>query len=135
MEWSLFRTAIISSAVESCGRKRLRMAAGSEKTTPWWNQDVREAIPAKKRCVSDLIAKQFQTLEKLSSSELQSQYSEARKAAAQAVKTSIGRNLVFGWILTIHRQTKYFGRPFAGCVGKVYVPRPPSRIQLEYPPR
>ena len=31
MEWSLFRTAMILSAVESCGRKRLRMAAGSEK--------------------------------------------------------------------------------------------------------
>ena len=29
MEWSLFRTAMILSAVESCGRKRLRMAAGS----------------------------------------------------------------------------------------------------------
>ena len=31
MEWSLFRTATISSAVESCGRKRLIMAAVSEK--------------------------------------------------------------------------------------------------------
>ena len=37
VEWSLFRTAIVSSAVESCGQKRLRMAAGSEKRTPWWN--------------------------------------------------------------------------------------------------
>ena len=48
MEWSLFRTAMISSAVESCGRKRLRMAAGSETRTPWWNQDVKEAIRAQK---------------------------------------------------------------------------------------
>ena len=40
MEWSLFRAAMISSAVESSGRKRLRMAAGCEKRTPWWNQDV-----------------------------------------------------------------------------------------------
>ena len=31
MEWSLFRTVMISLAVENCGRKRLRMAAGSEK--------------------------------------------------------------------------------------------------------
>ena len=34
MEWLLFRTAMISSAVESSGRKQLRMAAGSEKRTP-----------------------------------------------------------------------------------------------------
>ena len=26
--------------------------------------------------------------------------------------------MVVGWIPTIHRQTKYFGRPFADCVGK-----------------
>ena len=31
MEWLLFRTATISSAVESCGRKRLRMAADGQK--------------------------------------------------------------------------------------------------------
>ena len=48
MEWLLFRTAIISSAVESCERKRLRMAAVSEKRTLWWNQDVKEATRAKK---------------------------------------------------------------------------------------
>ena len=47
MEWSLFRTATISSAVESCGQKRLRMAASSEKKTPWWNREVKEAIRAK----------------------------------------------------------------------------------------
>ena len=31
MEWSLFQTAMISSALESCGQKRLRMSAGSKK--------------------------------------------------------------------------------------------------------
>ena len=35
MEWSLFQTAMISSAFESCERKRFRMARGSEKKTPW----------------------------------------------------------------------------------------------------
>ena len=39
-EWSLFQTALISSAVESCGRKRLRMTRGCEKRNPRWNQDV-----------------------------------------------------------------------------------------------
>ena len=44
MEWSLFQTAMISSAVESYEQNSLRMAAGSEKRTPWWNQVVKEAI-------------------------------------------------------------------------------------------
>ena len=48
MEWLLFISAIISSAAESCGRKRLRVADDSEKITPWWNLEVTEAIPAKK---------------------------------------------------------------------------------------
>ena len=72
MEWSLFRTAIISSAVESCGRKRLRMAGGSEKRTPWWNQDVKETIQAKNDAFKAL-------LQNRSSSDLQFRYSEARK--------------------------------------------------------
>ena len=47
-EWLVFRSAIISSATESCGRKRLRVAGDSEKRTPWWNHEVKEAIRAKK---------------------------------------------------------------------------------------
>ena len=43
-EWVLFRSAIISSAAESCGRKRLRVAGDSKKRTPWWNHEVKEAI-------------------------------------------------------------------------------------------
>ena len=81
MEWSLFKSAITASAVESCGRKRLRVAADSEKRTPWWNQDVKEAIRAKKDAFKAL-------LQNRSSSDLQSRYSEARKAATSAVKRS-----------------------------------------------
>ena len=33
-EWLLFRSAIISSAAESCGQKRPRVAGDSEKRTP-----------------------------------------------------------------------------------------------------
>ena len=47
-EWLLFRSAIISSAAESCGRKRLRVAGDSEKRTSWLNQEVKQAIRAKK---------------------------------------------------------------------------------------
>ena len=37
-EWLLFRSAIISSAAESCGQKSLRVAGECEKRTSWWNQ-------------------------------------------------------------------------------------------------
>ena len=70
MEWLLFRTAMILSAVESCGRKRHRMAAVSEKRTVWWNQDDKEVIQAKKNAFKAL-------LQNRSSFDLQSWYSEA----------------------------------------------------------
>jgi len=34
MEWSLFRSAMITSAVEYCEQNRLRVAGDSEKRTP-----------------------------------------------------------------------------------------------------
>ena len=43
-ECLLFTSAIILSAAESFGRKRFRVAGDSEKRTPWWNQEVKEAI-------------------------------------------------------------------------------------------
>ena len=107
---------MISSVIESCGQMRLRMVAGSEKRTPWWNQDVKKAIRTKK----DAFKVFWQNR---SSSDLQSWYSEAQKAAAQAVKMSkerfwkeFGR---FFWIPNIQRQTQYLGRPFADREGKV----------------
>ena len=80
-EWLLFRSAIISSAAESCGRKRLRAAGDSKKRTPRWNQEVKEAIPAKKDAFKA-------RLQDRSSSDLQSRYTEARKAATLAVTKS-----------------------------------------------
>ena len=80
-EWLLFRSAIISSAAESCGRKRLRVADDSEKTTPWWNQKIKEAIRAKKDAFKAW-------LQDRSSSDLQFRCTEARKAATSAVKKS-----------------------------------------------
>ena len=50
---------------ESCGQRLLRMAAGNEKRTRWWNQDVEEAIRAKKDAFKTL-------LQNRSSSNLQS---------------------------------------------------------------
>ena len=80
-EWLLFKSAIISSAAESCGQKWLQVAGDSEKRTPWWNQEVKKAIRAKKDAFKDL-------LHDRSSSDLQSRYTEARKAATSAVKKS-----------------------------------------------
>ena len=42
------RTAVITSATNCCGRKRVGGTKSSEKRTPWWNQEVKEAIRAKK---------------------------------------------------------------------------------------
>ena len=69
----------ISSAAESCGRKRLRVAGDSEKRTPWWNQEVKEVIRAKKDAFKALLQDRL-------SSVLQSRYTEVRKAVALVVK-------------------------------------------------
>ena len=53
----------------------------SETRSPWWNQEVKEAIRAKKVAYKAWLANK-------SSLELRSQYSEAHKAAATKVKLS-----------------------------------------------
>ena len=85
MEWSLFRAAMISSAVESWERKRLGMAAGSEKRTPWRNQNVKKAFRENKDAFKAL-------LQNRSSTELQSQHFQMRKTADLAVKMSKERS-------------------------------------------
>ena len=80
-EWCLFRTAVITSATNCCGRKRVGGTKSSEKRTPWWNQEVKEAIRAKKVAYKAWLANK-------SSLELRSQYSETREAAATKVKLS-----------------------------------------------
>ena len=60
-------------------------------------------------------------LQDRSSSDLQSRYTEARKAATSAVKKSKEKSWVefgVGWIPTIFRQTKYFGRTIHRLRGK-----------------
>ena len=85
-EWLLFRTAIISSAAESCGRKRLRVAGDSKKKTPRWNHEVKEAIRAEKEAFKAW-------LEDRLSSDLQCRYTEARKVATSAVMKSKEKSL------------------------------------------
>ena len=123
-EWLLFRSSIISSAAKSCGRKRLRAAGDSEKKTPWWNHEVKEAIRANKDAFKAW-------LQDKSSSDLQSRYTEARKAATLAVKKSkeksweeFGRRLDSNYF----SATKDFGKPSAVHVAKDLVSPTPSRI-------
>ena len=62
------------SATNCCGRKRVERTKSREKRTPWWNQEVKEAIQTKKVDYKARLANK-------SSLEFRSQYSEARKAA------------------------------------------------------
>ena len=63
------------------GENGLEWRGDSEKRTPWWNQEVKEAIRAKKDAFKAW-------LQDRSSSDLQFWYTEARKAATSAVKKS-----------------------------------------------
>ena len=78
-EWCLFRTTVIASATNCCGRKRVGGTKGSEKRTPSWNQEVKKAVRAKKVAHKAWLAAK-------SSVEHRSLYAEARKAAATKVK-------------------------------------------------
>ena len=73
--------SVLSSAAENHGQKRLRITGDSKKRTPWWNQEVKEAIWAKKDAFKVLLRDR-------SSSDLQSRYTEAQKAATLAVNKS-----------------------------------------------
>jgi len=50
VEWLLFKAAVASSAAQVCVRGRIlgRIANDGEKATPWWNQEVKDVIRAKK---------------------------------------------------------------------------------------
>ena len=45
---NLFKTAVITSAAVIWGCKHVGGQMNSEKRTAWWNQEVKEAIHAKK---------------------------------------------------------------------------------------
>ena len=112
------------SAAESCRRKRLGVAGDSEKTTPWWNQEVKEAFRAKKNAFKAL-------LQDRSSSDLQSRYTEARKAATLAVKKSKEKSREeFGHRLNSNYFSahKVFRQISTVFVTKDRVSRTPSRI-------
>ena len=105
----------------------------ARKETPWWNQEVKEAIRAKKVAYKAWLANK-------SSLELRSQYSEARKTAATKVKLSkerawkeFGERLdddfkTANKVFTVCVET--IDRPFAVCVEKDLEPLSLSKIQM-----
>ena len=61
-DWCLFQTAVITSAANCCGRKRVDgETKSSEKRTFWWKLDVKEAIRAKKSGLLSLACKSIIT--------------------------------------------------------------------------
>ena len=78
-EWCLFRTAVITSSANCCGRKLMGENKSIEKT-PWWNLEV-IAIQVKTMAYEAWLAKN-------SSVELLLLYSEARDAAAAKAELS-----------------------------------------------
>ena len=45
----MFRTALITSTTNCCGRKRVGGTKTSEKRTPWWNQEVKKKLFEQKK--------------------------------------------------------------------------------------
>ena len=56
-EWSLFRTAILGAATETCGVKRIGPPI-RQKRTPWWNDEVRTVVAEKKAAYRAWIGRQ-----------------------------------------------------------------------------
>ena len=125
IEWRLFRRAVIRSASNCCGRKRVEGTKSIEKITSWWNQQVKEAIRAKKVAYKAWLANK-------SSVELRLQYSEARKATATKVKLSKERAWKkFGERLDDDFKTaNEVFLAFAVCVEKNLKPLSSSKIQM-----
>ena len=78
-EWDLFKSAVITSAAVSCGCKGVGGQMGSKKRTACWNQEVKEAIRAKKTALRAWLTNK-------SSEQLRLRYSAACKTTATIVK-------------------------------------------------
>ena len=106
-EWLLFRSAIISSPAESCGRKRLRVAGDSEKKHLGGTKRLNKLFEQRKmrsrpgyRTDCHLIC---------NSGTLRREKRQLRPKRNPS--RSHGKSLIVGRIPTNFQQTKYFGRP------------------------
>ena len=122
----LFRTALIASATNCYGRKRVGGTKSSEKRTPWWNQEVKEAIRAKK--VAYRPGLQISYYLNFVRSTLKHIRRQPQKL--NCLRKGSGRNLEKGWTMISKRQTKCSGRPFAVCAEKDLEPFSLLKIQM-----
>jgi len=81
MEWQLFKAAVSLSAAREFVWKRHGVVNNGKNVTPWWNQEIKDAIQAKKVAWNAW-------LQKKGDSYLCSRYAERRKCGALTVKTS-----------------------------------------------
>ena len=105
-EWCLLRTAVITSAIKCCGRKRVGETKSSEKRTPWWNHEVKEGICAKKVTWLEIgyqLNFVCSTLKHVCRQPQKLNYLQKRPQ----------RNLEKVWTMISKWQTKYSSRPLA----------------------
>ena len=113
-ELNLFKSAVITSATASCGCKRVGGQTGSEKRTAWCNQEVKEAIHAKKTAFRAWLTKSH-----LISFDCGTpQHVRLPPLLSKSLKKSHGKNLEKSWIQTTDWQTKLFCKPYVVCVAK-----------------
>ena len=107
-EWNLFKSAVITSAAASCGCKRDGGQMSSEKRTAWWNQEVKEAIRAKKTAFRAWLTNK-------SSEQLDfctPQHVRLLPLLSKSLKKRHGKNLDKSCIQNTDWQTKYFDKPY-----------------------
>ena len=93
----MFKSAIISSAAENCGKKQLRLAGDNEKRTPRWKPEVKQAIRAKKDAFKAL-------LQDKSLFNLQFRYTERAKSGNFGSKEIQGEAIERIWVLVGFQQ-------------------------------
>lgn len=79
-EWSIFKTAMLNTLTEICGKKKVNQDNKNKKRTLWWNNNVMEAIQTKKIL--------FQTWAKSKAPVDYEAYKNARKIAKHTIKTA-----------------------------------------------
>ncbi|XP_055715158.1 uncharacterized protein LOC129809374 [Phlebotomus papatasi] len=79
-EWACFQTAILASATEACGVKRINVTNNVKRSSWWGTPGVKEAVGEKKKAYKLYIQRK--------DSDSRDRYVEARKAAKLAVKAA-----------------------------------------------
>ena len=125
-EWCLFRTAVITSATNCCGRKRVGGTKSSEKRTLGGTKKLKKLFVRKKWPIRPGL----QTSHHLNFVRSTLKHVRRQPQKLNCLRKGPGRNLEKGWTMNPKRQTKYPGRPFAVCVEKDLEPLSLSKIPM-----